>query len=756
MQLHASACFTRTHGADRRVPRWVVLVLAAPVIVVVGLALGAAPQSSGPTEPRGTGATLPAATGPTAPRFPSAVCDQAILNSPYNYTGPAGTYTTSGAQPGLPTFGSPNSDFPTMTKVVVITPGDNKVAGESGDYEGTNTIYYFAPGTHLMDGFYAGNHSVYIGGYDSQAGKAVLDGVDGGAGINGKGGSYVAVSKPAGGNNTYNTWMYLTIQNYASSLDNAVLGNVNGGGSGVGDTYKYNTIGPNQYGWRGDDEGPARGQSAGGGYAINFSDHVTIEHNCITRNSQGGFNGSGVGINISNNEISWNGLGVYPDTQGPGGSPHSCGCSGGGKLNFSTNATLRHNYVHDNYNAGIWLDFNNAGADVSFNYVESNWASGIFYEASYNARITYNTLVGNGWASHGAWPSGIGGKPCFEGVSCTNGDGPITGAGGGFPYAAIYLANSGGNPNIKGVKDEAGRAHASRFPGRIVVQGNVLTNNFGGIGVYTDTDRFPDGVNNNSACSVPLNAGDPSYYRQTKYLTGGPAAIAGTSVAVSGGLKTLCSHYESGSQENGFEERVPKVPAVGMAVYDLEGGTFLGNVASAASAGSFTLDRPPPAAEDVTLLVSAYGGCGPASYFGSGPGVRTGAPSLPYWDNCIWGSRNITVTGNTFTMQADHVMGCSVSNLCGYMQAVAFNAGVPKLMQYFQTYPGLVAKAVGGLGNAWSNNSYSWSGGGPGEWQFGAGEQSNRVSRAEWTAPPYDQDVGSYFGAGSLPTTPQE
>jgi hypothetical protein len=106
-------------------------------------------------------------------------------------------------------------------------------------------------------------------------------------------------------------------------------------------------------------------------------------------------------------------------------------------------------------------------------------------------------------------------------------------------------------------------------------------------------------------------------------------------------------------------------------------------------------------------------------------------------------------------MQADQVMGCTASNMCGYMQAVAFNAGVPKLVQYFQMYPGLVAKAAGGLGNAWSHNSYYWSGGGPAEWQFLAGEQGNRVSRAEWTAAPYGQDVGTFFGAALPPTTPQ-
>ena len=75
------------------------------------------------------------------------------------------------------------------------------------------------------------------------------------------------------------------------------------------------------------------------------------------------------------------------------------------------NATVDYNYVHDNYNVGIWFDFLNSGADISYNYISSNWSAGIQYEASYNARIADNTLVGNSWPSDGPWPAGVkGGK----------------------------------------------------------------------------------------------------------------------------------------------------------------------------------------------------------------------------------------------------------------------------------------------------------------------------------------------------------
>jgi parallel beta-helix repeat protein len=718
------------------------------VIAIGGLLLvfhrsGPGAEQTGPAAEPSVASAAPGVEA-KAPAGGRAVCDQPILNSPYTYAGAEGSFTAGNVPAGLPTFGAPGTDFPAMTQLVVIPAGDNKSVASDGSFEHANTIYYFAPGVHYIDFMYAGYDSAFIGGYSPTAGRAIIDGVDGGTGGTGVGGSTFAHSQPSAGNVTNNTWQYLTIKNFTSSVNNSVMGNVNGGGSAVGDTYKYNTIGPNQYGWRGDKVPPGKGQSSGGGYGINLSDNTTIQYNCLIENAQGAFNGSGANITISDNEIVANGLGVYPDTGGPGASPYACGCSGGGKLNFSTNATITGNYVHHNYNAGIWIDFNNVGTEISNNYIASNWGQGIFYESSYNANISYNTVIGNGWASDGEWPAGVGGEACFGGVSCTNGLGPVSGAGGENPYSAIYIPNSGGTDSIQGIKDESGADHASRYSGRLVVKGNVLIDNFGGVDVYTDTDRFPSGINNNSACSVPLNGGSATYYRQTKYLRAKGATISGATVTSGSGAQTLCSDYDTGAQDNGYQEQVAKTPAVGMAVYDLDSGAFLGNVAGAADASDFTLDRSPGDARDLDLLISAYGGCGPASYYGGGLGRPSGQPAANYWDNCIWGSRNVTVTENTFIMNSDRVAGCSdAANRCGFMRAAAFNAGVPTLMRYFNTYPSLIAKANGGLGNVWSNNKYTWTG--PGQWQFQAGLQGNAVSRSAWQADPYGQDAGSTF-----------
>jgi hypothetical protein len=411
---------------------------------------------------------------------------------------------------------------------------------------------------------------------------------------------------------------------------------------------------------------------------------------------------------------------------------------------------VTYNYVHNNYNAGIWLDFDNSGADISYNYIAANWGSGIIYEASYNANISHNVLVGNGWASDGPWPAGVHGGTCYAGVSCTDGEGPSTGAGGGFPYTALDLSNSGGNKNLRLITVPGCQKNctvAAKYSGELLVQDNVLFDNFGGVAVYTDTNRYPGNIDDDSACSVPLGSlsqpNSQTYYQQTKELhTTSDAAISGTSVTTAGGTTTLCANYGK-TQSNSSQNNVSQAPSPGMAVFNLGTGKLIGTVASATSAHAFTLSSPAASASGAALLLAAYGGCGPADYYGGAPGRTSGRPAADYWDNCIWGSRNVDVSGNTFVLQSGEITGCTSHNMCGYMMAAAFNAGVPRLMTFFDTYPNLIADSRAGLGNVWSDNAYYWTG--PGQWQFWAGSQGNQVSEHAWTTAPYRQDAGSSF-----------
>jgi hypothetical protein len=291
----------------------------------------------------------------------------------------------------------------------------------------------------------------------------------------------------------------------------------------------------------------------------------------------------------------------------------------------------------------------------------------------------------------------------------------------------------------------------------------VLTNNFGGVKVYTDTNRYPNNIDTDSSCSVPFGSGstgqqsnNTTYYRQTKTLQiSGNADISGSVVSTSNGTQSLCEDYTAtrATETDATPGAEVETPEVGMGVYNESTGSFLGNIATVTSANSFTLNDSPGNATNASLLMSAYGGCGPADYYQSGPGVDSGTPSADYWDNCIWGSRNVTVSGNTFTTNAATITGCTTADLCGFMMAEAFNAGVPTLMQVFDDYTNLIAKASNGLGNVWSDNTYTWSSGSgtPTGWQFWAGTQGDQVTQSVWQNT-YGQDAGSTFNAALPPT----
>ena len=146
------------------------------------------------------------------------------------------------------------------------------------------------------------------------------------------------------------------------------------------------------------------------------------------------------------------------------------------------------------------------------------------------------------------------------------------------------------------------------------------------------------------------------YYQQSKVLvTSADATITGSSVTSSGGTATICATYGTNS-DLGPGSSI-RAPSNGMAVYDQNSGAFLGTVISATSAHAFTLSRSPGDEKGALLLLSAYGGCGPADYYGGGPGAVSGKPQANYWDNCLWGSRNVTVKDNVFSIDASTVVG---------------------------------------------------------------------------------------------------
>ena len=255
------------------------------------------------------------------------------------------------------------------------------------------------------------------------------------------------------GSGTDVTIEYLTIQNFtAPQSQGAVNQNLSSGWVVRNSTIQNN---PN-------------------GAGVIVDSNGVLNDDCLTKNGQYGFqtySGSDsvpvTNLTITNNEISYNDTRNY-DTDGTG----YCGCTGGAKFWNDLGATVTGNYIHDNESVGLWMDTNNTGFNVSNNYFSHNWDVAIQYEISYNFSITDNTFVDNGWI---AGPNN-----------------PGTGA--------IEINNSGSDSRVPGPYDS-----------QSVISGNVLTDNWGGVDIYEDSDRFC-GTQSDNTSSDYCTLVNPSLY----------------------------------------------------------------------------------------------------------------------------------------------------------------------------------------------------------------------------------------------------
>jgi hypothetical protein len=207
-----------------------------------------------------------------------------------------------------------------------------------------------------------------------------------------------------------------------------------------------------------------------GGAAVFVSSGNVLRYNCLRDNRQYGFQGIGpggggeaVGITLDHNEIARNDTG---DLEHAGGG---CGCSGGGKFWDVNGAVVTNNWVHDNLSVGLWADTNNRNFVVEGNYVDNNYAEAIIYEISYNAQIRRNTFKRNALGKGGEFAA----------------------RNDNFPVAAIYLSEAGGD---------------SRVPGTPTVEigGNYLEDNWSGVTLWENADRFCNSPSNTSATYCTL------------------------------------------------------------------------------------------------------------------------------------------------------------------------------------------------------------------------------------------------------------
>ncbi|GGV42046.1 right-handed parallel beta-helix repeat-containing protein [Streptomyces spectabilis] len=186
-----------------------------------------------------------------------------------------------------------------------------------------------------------------------------------------------------------------------------------------------------------------------------------VRASCLRANGQYGMNaykaGDSIkGLVVEGNEIVGNNTDDW-ERRKPG-----CGCTGGIKFWAVNEADIRGNWVHGNRGAGLWADNNNNDFRIENNVLEANDGAALMYETSYNAVIRNNTIRRNNWV---------------EGRrSAKRGD--------DFPYATVYVSEAGGEPRI--------RARTSK----IEIYRNLMENNWSGITLWENADRF---------CNSPAN-----------------------------------------------------------------------------------------------------------------------------------------------------------------------------------------------------------------------------------------------------------
>jgi hypothetical protein len=194
-----------------------------------------------------------------------------------------------------------------------------------------------------------------------------------------------------------------------------------------------------------------------------------VRASCLRDNGQYGMNaykanGRITGLVVEGNEIVGNNTGDWERRR------KGCGCTGGIKFWAVNGADVRGNWVHDNRGTGLWADTNNNDFRIENNVLEDNDGAALIYEISYNAVIRNNTIRRNNWV---------------EGRKGAD-------SGDTFPLATVYLSEAGGEPRIRARTD------------KIEIYGNVLENNWSGITLWENADRFCNSPANTSSGDCTL------------------------------------------------------------------------------------------------------------------------------------------------------------------------------------------------------------------------------------------------------------
>jgi Right handed beta helix region len=218
------------------------------------------------------------------------------------------------------------------------------------------------------------------------------------------------------------------------------------------------------------------------GAALMSGSGQVVRGNCLKDNGQYGLNaccGSPKKLRLEGNEFVGNNADDI-EKKIPG-----CGCTGAMKLWGVNGADIRGNWIHDNHGPGIWADTNNNDILIENNLIEGNDSSALVYETSYNAIIRDNVIRRN---------------------NIVDGKG-FADRGDTFPAATIYLSEAGGDPRVPARTD------------KIDIYGNRFEDNWSGITLWENADRFCNSPANTSTGVCTLLVKDVAGCRQPKIAT---------------------------------------------------------------------------------------------------------------------------------------------------------------------------------------------------------------------------------------------
>jgi parallel beta-helix repeat protein len=214
---------------------------------------------------------------------------------------------------------------------------------------------------------------------------------------------------------------------------------------------------------------------------VGTGDDVRVIDNLIDHNGQEGFSAHGNGGLYQGNEIAYNNYNLAIDAGWE---------AGGGKAGVTRYLTFKSNYVHDNGGTGLWADTDNIYTAFIDNKIIDNSGAGIYDEASYNATIINNTIIGNGMASS---PGGGGHRPGWA----WNAGIQLRRSGGLSASTPVIISGNTVADNYNGISlIESPRAGCAPIHGlpwygpckvqNVLVENNWITMTQGATGAYQD------------------------------------------------------------------------------------------------------------------------------------------------------------------------------------------------------------------------------------------------------------------------------